>query len=153
MTNSQTNTNEEYEKQFKEWSETEYVKMAKYCASKGYQIKKIEQSKCQTLPPTIAIWYVKTVDKETDLWVISGNFPTDITHAKVANNARQSLRHFSMSWHMQAAKLEDGVAAGRIELQDKETQTKFAAQLTQRAESLYQIFSDDKLWEATGLQK
>ena len=58
-----------------------------------------------------------------------------------------------MSWHMQAAKLEEGVATGRIELQDRETQSKFATDLTRRAENLYQIFNDDNLWKATGLSK
>jgi len=152
MTNSQAITKEEYEKQFKEWSQKEYVKAAKFCGSKGYQVKKIDQSKCQTLPPIISIWYVKTTEKNLDLWVISGDFPTDLSNASVAKNARQSLRHFSMSWHMQAAKMEEGVATGRIELQDAETQTKFANQLTQRAENLYKIFSDDQLWVATGLE-
>ncbi|MBV1910061.1 MAG: DUF4826 family protein, partial [Kangiellaceae bacterium] len=146
-------SHQEQEKKFKEWSQSEYVKVAKYCNTKGYQIKKIDQKKCQTLPPLLSIWFVKTTDKNLDLWVISGDFPTDLTNAGVAKNARQSLRHFSMSWHMQAAKLEEGVATGRIELQDRETQSKFATDLTRRAENLYQIFNDDNLWKATGLSK
>lgn len=152
MTNSQA-TNEDLEKQFREWSQSEYVKMAKHCANKGYQIKSVDQSKCQTLASTVAIWYVNTTEKNLDLWVIGGDFPSDLTNANVAKNARQSLRHFSMAWHMQAAKLEEGVATGNISIQDNETQIKFAKQLTQRAEFFYDIYSDDNLWKETGLEK
>jgi hypothetical protein len=150
MSNSQGSTQEQEEQKFKEWSQSEYVKISKFCQSKGYQIKKVDQPKCQLLAPLVAIWYVKTTEANTNLWVISGDFPTDLTDANVAKNARQSLRHFSMAWHMQAGKLEQGVADGKIELQDVETQTKFAKELTQRAENLYQLYSDNGLWEASG---
>ena len=153
MTQAQTTmTNEDAEKQFKEWSQKEYVKISKYCASKGYQVKGLDQTKCQSLPPSLGIWYVKTTDKKIDLWVVSGDFPTDIIHSDVAKDAREVLRYFSMAWHIQAAKLEDGVAEGKIDLQDEETQTKFAKELTSRAESLYELFSSDKLWESSGLK-
>jgi len=142
---------EDAEKQFNEWSRNEYVKIQKFCASKGYQVNKLEQPKSQLLPPALGIWYVKTTEKNVDLWVISGDFPTDLVSADVAKNAREVLRHFSMAWHIQAARLEDGVAEGKIELQDKETQEKFAAQLTARAESLYEMFNSDKLWANSGL--
>jgi uncharacterized protein DUF4826 len=150
MSNTQTNPSEQDEQKFKEWSQSEYVKISKFCNSKGYQVKKIDQPKCQLLAPIVAIWYVKTTEANLNLWVISGDFPTDLTDAKVASNARQSLRHFSMAWHMQAAKLEEGVASGRIELQDAETQTKFANELTHRAENLYKLYSDEGLWAASG---
>ena len=152
MTQNQANmTQQEAELEFKKWSQTEYVKISKFCTSKGYRVSRVVQSKCQSLPPMLAVWYVKTDEKDTDLWVISGEFPTDIASSKIAKNAREALRYFSMSWHIQAAKLEDGVAEGKFELGDEETQTKFAKELTARAEGLYELYSSDKLWEASGL--
>jgi len=144
-------TKEAEEAQFKKWSQTEYVKISKFCGSKGYRLDKIIQSKCQSLPPVLSVWYVKTNEKDVDLWVISGEFPTDIASSKVAKNAREALRYFSMSWHIQSAKLEDGVAEGKIELGDQKTQTKFAKELTASAENLYELYNSDKLWEASGL--
>ena len=106
-------THEEAEKHFKEWSQQEYVKISKFCNSKGHQVAGLEQSRCQTLPPVLGVWYVKTQDKKVDLWCIAGDFPTDLASSKVAENAREALRYFSMSWQLQAAKLEDGLAEGK----------------------------------------
>jgi len=152
MTQAQTAaTKDEAAKQFKEWASKEYVRISQYCASKGHQVTGLDQTKCQSLAPVLGVWYVKTTDKKLDLWVVSGDFPTDIANSEVAKDARDAIRYFSMAWHIQAAKLEDGVAEGKIELQDEETQTKFAKELTTRAENLYEIHSSDKLWENTGL--
>jgi uncharacterized protein DUF4826 len=144
-------TKEEANKNFNEWAQKEFVRISKFCATKGYNITGIEQPRCQLLPPLIGLWYAKTSEKNVDLWVISGDFPTDMAKSDIAKNAREAMRHFSMSWHIQAARLEDGIAEGRIELQDEETQSKFAADLTSRAESLYDIFNSDELWKNTNL--
>lgn len=144
-------TPEETEKEFKTWSQKEYVKISKFCNSKGHQISGIDQTRCQSLPPILGLWYVKTQDKKIDLWCIAGEFPTDLASSKVAENAREALRYFSMSWQLQAAKLEEGLAEGKISLQDKETQEKFVKELTTRAESLYDLYINDKLWKAAGL--
>jgi len=144
-------TEEEAEKEFKIWSQKEYVKISKFCNTKGHQISGIDQSRCQSLPPVLGLWYVKTQDKKVDLWCIAGEFPTDLANSKVAENAREALRYFSMSWQLQSAKLEEGLAEGKISLQDKETQEKFIKELTTRAESLYDLYANDKLWKGAGL--
>ncbi len=137
---------EEQENKYNEWSQTEYVRISKYCSSKGYQIKSVEQKRCRILPPILGLWYIKTTEKNLDLWVISGDFPTDIANAGVAKTAREALRYFSMTWQVQAARLEEGVAAGKIDMVDEQTQTKFANELISRAENLYDLQADDKLW-------
>ncbi|PCI68729.1 MAG: hypothetical protein COA86_05615 [Kangiella sp.] len=144
-------TQEEVEKEFKIWSQKEYVKISKFCNSKGHQVTGVDQSRCQSLPPVLGLWFVKTRDKKVDLWCIAGEFPTDLANSKVAENAREALRYFSMSWQLQSAKLEEGLAEGKISLQDKETQEKFIKELTTRAESLYELYSNDKIWKNSGL--
>jgi hypothetical protein len=152
MTQVQTKmTKEEMELKFKEWAQSEYVKINKYCNSKGYQLTGLNQKKCRYMPPMVAVWYVKTSDKMVDLWVISGDFPTDMTVSKVAKDAREAIRHFSLAWQLQAAKLEDSIAEGKIELNNMETQTKFVKELINQAESLYEIHNNDKLWEQADL--
>lgn len=154
MTQAQAEvTNEDKQFNIKEWTQSEFVKISKFCGSKGYRVSSVNQKKCRYLAPLIAIWYVKTDDKNVDLWVVSGDFPTDLTVSTVAKNARDVLRHFSLSWQLQAAKLEDGLAEGKVELADKETQTKFTQQLITRAESLYSLHNDDKLWKQAGLNQ
>ncbi len=144
-------TKEDTELKFKQWAQSEYVKISKFCSSKGYKVTNINQKKCRYMPPVLAVWYVKTVDSLTDLWVVSGDFPTDMVVAKVAKNAREVLAHFSLSWQLQAAKLEDSIAEGKIELSDRETQAKFVKELIARAENLYEIHNNDTLWEQAGL--
>ncbi|MGL6122363.1 MAG: DUF4826 family protein, partial [Shewanella sp.] len=51
-------------------------------------------------------------------------------------------RHFSMMWQMQAENL---VRSGATR---DATQAKFAQLLVSRAESLYRMHNDDKLWNA-----
>lgn len=151
MSQESSNLSPEDEKKFKEWSQGEYVKINKFCQSKGYQVRGIDQSKCQTLPPALGVWYVHTTEKGLDLWVIAGEFPTDIAKSDIAKNAREVLRHFSMSWHMQAASIENRLSSGQVPESEKDTQSKFAADLTKRAEDLYELFAADQLWANTGL--
>ena len=148
MTQAQVEvTNEEQQLKFQDWAQSEYVKISKFCSSKGYQVTSVNQKKCRYLAPLIAIWYVKTDDKNVDLWVISGDFPTDLTVSKVAKNAREVIRHFSLAWQLKAAKLEESLSEGKVALADKETQTKFAQQLITRAESFYTLYNDEKKWK------
>jgi hypothetical protein len=91
------------------------------------------------------------MQKNLDLWVVSGDFPVDIAGAKVAKDAREAIRYFSMTWQMKAAKLEDGISEGKITMVDEQTQTKYIADLTKRAEHLYDLQATDKLWENADL--
>lgn len=154
MTQTQAElTHENKQLNFNEWAQSEYVKISKFCAVKGYRVTNVNQKKCRYLAPAIAIWYVRTEDKKVDLWVVSGDFPTDLTLSTVAKNAREVLRHFSLTWQLQAAKLEDIPAEGTIGLTEKETRTKLSQELIKRAESLYTLYNDERLWEQAGLKK
>jgi len=152
MTETQANmSKEDAEKQFKDWAQKEYVKVSKFTMSKGYEFKGIDQSQCQSLPPLLGIWFVNTKNKKENLWAISGSFTTDIANSDVAKNAREAIRYFSMSWHMQVAKIESGLAEGTIDSASVETQTQFAQTLCKQAEELYDIYQSEKLWANTGL--
>ena len=152
MTDTKTTlSKEEQEAKFKEWYQSEYVRISKYCASQGYSIESFDQKQSRLLPPILGMWYIKTMEKKLHLWVVSGDFPVDIADAKVAKNAREAIRYFSMTWQVQAARLEDGIAEGNITMVDEETQTKYIDDLTKRAEHLYDLQATEKLWENAGL--
>ncbi|WP_196138053.1 DUF4826 family protein [Aliikangiella sp. G2MR2-5] len=143
---------QEKEEQIKRWNQEEFVKVQKFCVSKGVQPKKIEQSRTQCLPPVLGVWYVNSTTKGEDYWVLSGQLPTDLAPAKVANHAREALRYFSMNWQLKAANIEDAIAEGKFTGENKNTQEAFAKELVSKAEALYQIYSDEKLWAQTGLK-
>ena len=132
----------------KSWAQNEYAKVLKYCAEKGLQIKRVEQKNCRILPPLVGLWWVKLADKELpDLWVITGDLPTDHLSVKVADNARDAMRHFSMSWQMKASQLEEGLAAGKPTLGDAKTQQDYIGYLISRAEGLYELHGKDEFWQ------
>jgi hypothetical protein len=145
-------SNEEKEARIKEWNQEEFVKIQKYCVTQGVQPKRIKQSKCQLLAPVLGIWYMESATKGEDYWIISGDLPTDLSPANVAKNAREALRHFSMNWQLKSANLEAELANGKQQLKDRETQVAYIKELVSKAESIYAIANDDKLWEATGLK-
>jgi hypothetical protein len=145
-------TNEEKEAKIKDWNQNEFVKIQKYCVTQGVEPKRIIQSKCQVIAPVLGIWYVESTTKGEDYWVISGELPTDISPAKIAKNAREALRHFSMNWQLKAANLENALTQGQQPNVDKETQEKYINELSVKAETIYQIAQDDKLWASVGLK-
>ena len=62
-------------------------------------------------------------------WFISGDLPTDHVESSAAASAREAARYFALRWQIRAANEAD---AGN--------------QLAERAEALYQLAEDDRLW-------
>jgi hypothetical protein len=143
---------EEKEAKIKVWNQNEFVKIQKYCVSKGVEPKRIKQASSQVIPPVLGIWYMESTTKGEDYWIISGKLPTDMSSAKVAKNAREALRHFSMNWQLKAANLEAALAEGKQTTIDRETQEKYINELSVKAETIYAIAQDEKLWAEAGLK-
>ncbi|WDE02863.1 DUF4826 family protein [Thalassomonas viridans] len=132
MTN-QASMNEEQQSQ---WVRTQYQAATKYLADKGLVTDSVAMEESRYLVPVVAVWKLKLLDG-TKAWVISGDLPTDHSSADVAPDARDALRHFSLKWQLQAENL---FKAGAAE------QNKFAELLVSRAEGLYRLYEDEKLW-------
>ena len=143
-------TPEEIANLTKKWEQEEIVKVQKFCFSNGVEFKNFRQDRCLCIPPAIGIWCITSKTKE-DYWLISGEFPTDIAPMSVAKDARDVIRYFSMSWHLKAARMEESLAEGKVEMGDKETQQKAIAELINKANALASIREDEKLWAETGL--
>jgi len=142
---------QETEEKIKLWHQEEFVKVQKFCLSKGIQVKGIDQNHTKCLPPVVGAWYVNGTNKGENYWVVSGDLPTDVASAEVAPNAREVLKYFSMNWQLKAANIEDAIAEGKITGENKETQSKFVEELVNKAEGLYHLHSDEKLWASSGL--
>ncbi|MCE9678320.1 DUF4826 family protein [Shewanella sp. AS1] len=132
---------EEIEARTQEWVKEHFQKANRFLAEKGVIPSKVIQQECRYLAPLLAIWKIESKQpKAQTFWVMSGDLPTDYVDVNVAATAREALRHFSMMWQLKAENLVQSGAT-----QDP-TQAKFAQLLVSRAESLYQIHGDDKLW-------
>ena len=134
------------------WAKDEFVKICRYCASRGYHIKRVNQPRCQILPPKLAIWYIETSEKDVRLWGISGEVPTDLVGIQAAQDARDLLRYFSLNWHLKAANLEDKLRAGKLTEAARETQLKMIQELIVSANTLADMHRDEALWKMTNLK-
>lgn len=123
------------------WVREHYQAATKYLAQEGVIADVVHIKQSRYLAPHVAVWRFTTMDKK-DLWVINGDVPTDLVHAKVADDARSVMRHFALQWQLQAE------AILRNEKADHE-QRGYAEYLIQRAEAVYQTTSAESLWQQT----
>ena len=135
---------EEMEKLRQEWVRTQFQKAIRFLAEKGVIPSKVLADESRYLAPYLAIWKMESKRPTTKTyWVMSGDLPSDFVDLKVAKTARDAVRHFSMMWQMQAENLIRSGATRR-----DATQAKFAQLLVSRAESLYRMHNDEKLWNS-----
>ena len=135
---------EEMEKLRQEWVRTQFQKANRFLAEKVVIPSKVLADESRYLAPYLAIWKMESKRPTTKTyWVMSGDLPSDFVDVKVAKTARDAVRHFSMMWQMQAENLIRSGATRR-----DATQAKFAQLLVSRAESLYRMHNDEKLWNS-----
>ncbi|WP_241242453.1 DUF4826 family protein [Thalassotalea sp. G2M2-11] len=125
------------EQEQQHWLKMQCQAATKFLASKGMITKSINKDDGRYLVPLISVWNF-TLEDESSVWVITGDAPSDFADSNIANDAREVVRHFSLKWQMQADKLLTS---------NNQSQTEFAEYLINRAESLYDLFSKDKIWQ------
>lgn len=126
------------EQETQEWIRSQYIKATKYLADKGIVTNSVATEHSRYFLPIVSVWKLTTLENKT-MWVISGEVPCDHIDASAAVDAREALRNFSMKWQLQS---ENILTTGT---RDK-TQIEFAQLLVKRAEGLYHLFNDEKLW-------
>ena len=124
-----------------QWVKTQFQKANRFLAEKGVIPNKVFADESRYLAPYLAIWKMdsKQPSKQT-FWVMSGDLPSDYVDVKVAQTAREAICHFSMVLQLKAENLHKSGATRDA------TQLKFANLLVSRAESLYKMHEDEKLW-------
>ena len=133
---------EQQEALTQQWIKEHFQKANRFLAEKGVIPSKVIADESRYLAPFLAVWKMESKQpKAQTFWVMSGDLPSDYVDVGVAKTARDAIRHFSMMWQLKAENLlKSGATADA-------TQAKFAKLLVSRAESLYQIHNDDKLWK------
>lgn len=134
MTQKQEMTAEQQQ----QWIREQYQVATKYLATQGLVTDSVVTEESRYLIPLMSVWKLKVLDGSY-FWVICGDLPSDHNVLDVAPNAREAVRHFSLKWQMQAENL--------MKTGDKE-QEQFANVLISRAEGLYDMAQQDKLWDA-----
>ncbi len=122
------------------WLRTQFQRANEYLASKGIIPDNVSVQESRYLPPFVAVWKLNTRDKQA-FWVISGDLPTDHMPLAAATDAREAIRAFALHWQLKAEQITQGDVA-------EQTQKDFANLLIARAHELYEVFSDEKLWQS-----
>ncbi|WP_100640764.1 DUF4826 family protein [Alteromonas facilis] len=127
------------QQQLGEWAREQFQKANRHLAENGLLFESVVAEESRYLAPFIAIWKINTSDKK-QLWVVSGDLPVDFIPVSVADSARTALKHFALKWQLQAENI-------RQQVTNDKTQLDYAALLESRAESLFEMESQDKLWQ------
>lgn len=145
MTEQVADQTQEMEAKRQEWIREHFQKANKFLAEKGVMPSNVLVDECRYLAPFVAIWKIESKQpKKQTYWVMSGDLPSDYVEVSVAQTARDAMRHFSMMWQLKAENLHrSGVTKER-------TQADFANLLVARAEDLYKMANDEKIWGEQG---
>jgi len=107
----------------------------------------VEAKPAWVLPYQILIGKFRAHGQAKDFeWFICGEVPTDTLESTVAPTPREAARHFAMKWQLQAARHQD-LTAQESRGAVPETDGKDPGeQLAFKAESLYSLVDDERLW-------
>lgn len=122
------------------WPRQQFHKALQHLAQHGILPEGVTVTESRLLEPLVAIWKISaTRPKPASYWVLSGDLPTDVASASAAASARDALRYFALHWQLKAEQLRAAPAADAAQLD-------YAALLEGRANGLYQIFDNARLW-------
>lgn len=124
--------------QSSQWVREHFQKANKYMAEKGILIDTVLHQESRYLVPLVAVWKMRSQKGKT-YWVITGDLPSDHVEVTAASNARDAIRDFSLRWQLKADQI-----LNQANLDN--TQRNFAHLMINRAENLYNVYDDDKLW-------
>lgn len=126
------------------WRVAERQKIAEYLALEVPGHGPIVSAPFWSVAPYVAVWGIEssTGDETLDLWVISGNLPTDYCSARNLRTPRAALRSFASAWRDAAGGPgEDGTLGTTrlpVELRDF---------LASRATLLAEWADDESIWQ------
>ena len=127
------------QEQLSEWVREQFQRANKHLAENGVLLATVSTEESRYLAPYIAVWKIKATDGKF-FWVISGDVPADFMPYELEKTARDTLRAFSMRWQLKAENiLQSGL--------NDQIQKNFAQLLITKAENIYGLFANDKIWQ------
>lgn len=121
------------------WVREQFQRANKHLAEKGILFESVVTEESRYLAPYAAVWRIRSQDKKS-YWVVSGDLPADAVPLEAAESAREAMKRFSYSWQMQAENIE------RSGTKDQ-AQVDFAKLLNNKADMLYRLATDKKIWQ------
>jgi hypothetical protein len=129
------NDRPEIDAKLKSWIDTSIAEAVRELSGQGLMTGiMIEAKPAWVLPERILIGKLRDPGARSDFyWFICGEVPTDCLPSSVAPSPRDVARHFSLKWQLDAARQESE-----------------GSELEERAELLYALSDDDRLWFDAG---
>lgn len=127
------------QEQLSQWVKEQFQRANKHLAENGVIFESVTTEECRYLAPIVALWKIKSTDQKF-YWVVSGDVPSDFMAYQNEPNARDALRRFSFLWQMKAEELSNTAT-------NDMTQMTFANYLREKAEVLYDMYSQEGLWQ------
>ncbi|WP_395342878.1 DUF4826 family protein [Ningiella sp. W23] len=121
------------------WVREQFQRANKHLAEKGILFESVVTENSRYLAPHAAVWQIRAQDKKS-YWVISGDLPADAVPIEAAGSAREAMKRFSYTWQMQAENIERSNTTDSVQLD-------FAKLLQKKAEMVYAISNEEKLWQ------
>lgn len=129
-----------------QWEQHQYARALKHCSDNGLRTLQLDKRNSRVFPPYVALWLLSVADLDAKMWVLTGDLPADHVTAKVAPTARDAMRHFSLNWQLKAENLIEQLRRGQVTLGSPQNQHQYASLLVSRAQSMYQMLQDERLW-------
>ncbi|MCH7820789.1 MAG: DUF4826 family protein [Proteobacteria bacterium] len=112
--------------------------------------KLVEARPVWSVPYKVMIGQVRVAnDQSTFRWIISGDLPTDHISSTVAATPREAVRYFSIKWQRDATRYNDPAARKAHGLDETLDWNQLTEKLVAKAEELYDMAGDDRLWRQT----
>jgi hypothetical protein len=102
-----------------------------------------------SLPPKLALWSESFPAYSRQIWVISGDCPTDYLVFDTELNSRQAMARFAAHWMDVAAVMQRGQQHPKTRIGDPtkpEELKELGVMLEQRARTLHSFAQRDDLW-------
>ena len=100
------------------------------------------------MAPYVSIWAVESSTKSghVEIWVISGDLPTDYVTAQVAKNPREAMHAIASIWKEAAAYISRGEKHPAFIIGSGDNNEELAPMLASRAETLLEWVDDSECW-------
>lgn len=103
-----------------------------------------------TLPQRLVIGQIRdSGPSRRELWIISGEVPTDCIDASTCATPRDAARHFALKWQLGAEQLRDPEERAKRPLKPVADWSSVADELEQVATDLYALADEDLAWKNT----
>ena len=125
--------NTSHEEKLNEWTKQILGEAVQHLLDLGITDTPLVEAKpAWVLPFQLLIGKIREDRDEANFWwFIAGDFPTDHMDSSTTTSVREAARHFALRLQMRAA-----------------NEAESGSDLVERAESLYQLAEDDRLWAA-----